>query len=231
MSKTALPSAGVIFAHGLDETGCSWEDCCSYWAKRAPWIRFRLPTAQKRPMSIFQGELMHSWFDIQGLDEEKLDILEGMEVQCDQLISLVKEEHALVSAGQRLFVGGFSQGGAMTLTAVLREANHLPSLAGMVCLSSYLPGIDGFITRFQDNPPPDWLMHMPVLLCHGNKDEVISLHVARHMRKSLVTMGMKRVVLLEYPSLGHHVASDELDDVSKWSTDILPTLSDDQSHG
>ena len=57
-----------------------------------------------------------------------------------QLMAAEREQHGI--APNRIVLGGFSQGGAVTMFTMLREREL--GLAGAVVLSSYLPLADSY---------------------------------------------------------------------------------------
>ncbi len=76
---------------------------------------------------------------------------------------------------ERTYLGGFSQGGAMTLEVGL----NLP-LGGLIVLSGYLhPHI----------VKPAIAHRMPILIVHGINDEVVPLHQSIHSRDQLTSWG------------------------------------------
>lgn len=72
---------------------------------------------------------------------------------------------------QQTVLGGFSQGGAMTLELGL----GLP-LAGLVVLSGYLHGLD---------PAQDPSAWPPILIIHGRQDTVVPISAAQMTRDAL----------------------------------------------
>ena len=86
---------------------------------------------------------MPGWYDIRDLESDRSSIredLEGVEASTKVLESLIEiEARSLESAGgkSRLMIGGFSQGGAIALNAILRAKEKL---SGCAALSTYIPG-------------------------------------------------------------------------------------------
>jgi phospholipase/carboxylesterase len=89
---------------------------------------------------------------------------------------------------EKTILGGFSQGGAMTLEVGL----NLP-LAGLVVLSSYL----------HPQPRPNRPSFPPVLLVHGQQDAVVPLTAAHETRDTLNSWGVE-VDDHEF-SMGHEI--------------------------
>lgn len=88
----------------------------------------------------------------------------------------------------RTILGGFSQGGAMTLDVGLT----LP-LAGLIVLSGYLHPI----TQSAESDFP------PVLIVHGTQDYVVPLRAAQSMRDTLTNLGV--AVQYQEFDMGHGI--------------------------
>lgn len=92
-----------------------------------------------QPVTINMGRPMPSWFDIRSLsdldtqdeDQEGL-LLSASRIQ--QLVTSEVDEHEIPST--RIVLGGFSQGGALSLITGLTSERKL---GGVVCLSGWLP--------------------------------------------------------------------------------------------
>jgi phospholipase/carboxylesterase len=93
----------------------------------------------------------------------------------------------------RTWIGGFSQGGAMSLDVGL----NLP-VAGVIVLSGYLHPDNSPLTR----PTP------PVLLVHGVQDEVVPLTAAHQSRDTLIQRGIK--VQYQEFDMGHMIVPEVL---------------------
>jgi phospholipase/carboxylesterase len=108
----------------------------------------------------------------------------------------------------RIFLGGFSQGGAMTLDVGL----EFP-FAGLMVLSGYLHAP---IAVRPLNPPP-------VLLVHGRQDTVVPLHSAQRSRDSLNALGVK--VRYEEFDTGHDIPPIVLTQIQSFVKDNLTDIS------
>jgi predicted esterase len=56
----------VIFLHGLGDAGSGWYEPMQLLQDCLPNTKFVLPTAPRQPVSINNGMVMASWFDIVG---------------------------------------------------------------------------------------------------------------------------------------------------------------------
>ena len=106
----------------------------------------------------------------------------------------------------RTILGGFSQGGAMTLDVGL----GLP-LAGLMVLSGYLHAP----IAHQQPPFP------PILMVHGTRDQVVPLTAAQQSLRSLQTLGMS--VRYQEFEMGHEIQPLVLEQVQSFVKELLPS--------
>jgi phospholipase/carboxylesterase len=81
----------------------------------------------------------------------------------------------------RLVLGGFSQGAVMSYAAGLGAGRPRP--AGLVCLSGFLPRVEGFALDLEG------LDGYPVAIGHGSLDSVIAVEWGREARARLQAAG------------------------------------------
>jgi len=163
---------------------------------------------------------MPAWYDIYGLDNRLNEPANGAEESGVIWTDLLEAETEAVGGPGRVVLAGFSQGGAMALFAAL-HLNRLPQLAGVLCMSGYLPNAAALV----DGGAVKSGRQVPVLLCHGQLDGMVKLEMARQTESALGRMGLNRVELREYENMGHEVCEDELDDVAEWLAQTLPDMS------
>lgn len=112
--------------------------------------------------------------------------------------------------GDRLYVGGFSMGAAMSATLALLFPDRI---AGALVLSGYVPVEAGLPFRLQA------LAGHPVFEAHGARDEVIPVEWGRRSRDFFGGTSVD-LTYREYP-MGHEISQRELQDVSAWLTQVL----------
>jgi phospholipase/carboxylesterase len=97
---------------------------------------------------------------------------EGLTEGCEALMTWLQDQaKAMDIPLERVILGGFSQGGAMTLEVGLR----LP-LAGLICMSGYLhPQL-----KLPELPAPP-----PTLVIHGDWDPVVPIAAAQSVVQAL----------------------------------------------
>jgi len=147
-------------------------------------VKFILPTAPRRKVTMGGGEEMPSWFDILGGPDRLQEPCEGLEASGRRIRELVLREMEAGTPSHRVLVGGFSQGGATALFAGLGAGFPFP-LAGLLACSAYLPmGAAGFglspHSRFT-----------PVLQVHGAEDDVVRPAWAEASRDAMLRHGVQ----------------------------------------
>ena len=88
---------------------------------------------------------------------------------------------ALPFEADRIVLGGFSQGAAMTYALGLGAGRPRP--AALVCLSGFMPRVDGFELSLAG------LAGYPVAIGHGSLDPVITVDWGREARQALEDAG------------------------------------------
>src|SRR3546814_3981820 len=78
---------------------------------------------------------MRAWYDIIGFDARAPQDEAGIRASIAATEALIAREHERGVPSERIILIGFSQGGAIALSAGLR---HAQTLAGIVALSTYL---------------------------------------------------------------------------------------------
>jgi phospholipase/carboxylesterase len=112
--------------------------------------------------------------------------------------------------GDRLYVGGFSMGAAMSATLALLFPDRI---AGALVLSGYVPAEAGLPFKL------DALDAHPIFESHGIRDEVIPVEWGRRSRDYLAGTAVD-LTYREYP-MGHEISPTELRDVSFWLSQTL----------
>ena len=193
------PVASVIWLHGLGADGHDFEPIVPELRLSAP-IRFVFPHAPERAVTINNGMRMRAWYDIfqfGGGPEDEAGIRDSQQL-LGQMISAEKTE--------KIFLAGFSQGGAIVLQTALR---YPKKLAGVLALSCYLP-LAAKLPAEKNQANQD----IPVFMAHGTLDPVVPIQKARMSRDVLEQQGYK-VEWHEYP-MPHSVCPQEIVDISRF---------------
>lgn len=204
--------ACVIWLHGLGADGHDFADIVPVLNLAAEHdIRFVFPHAPSRPVTINANMIMPAWFDIFGLDfHSKID-KEGIIFAEKAVQQLIEKQIQDNIPANRIFLVGFSQGGALALHTALRFEKTLAGVAG---LSTYLPlhedlGHKGAQANKQ----------LPIFLAHGKMDPVVPYWMGEQSQTALQTAGYNPT-WHSYP-IAHTVSIQECQDLGQWMTDIL----------
>ncbi|MDC8758605.1 alpha/beta hydrolase [Janthinobacterium fluminis] len=206
------PAAAVIWMHGLGADGNDFVPLVRELdLSGLPGIRFVFPHAATMPVTINGGYVMRAWYDIVATDLTRREDEAGLRASQAQIEALIAREKARGIPAQRIVLAGFSQGCAMALQTGLR---HPEPLAGLLCLSGYLPLADK--TAAERHPAGQ---HAPIFLAHGTADPVVPLLRASQSREALQALGYQ-VEWHDYP-MQHSLCQDEVDDIGAWLRRVL----------
>ena len=180
-----------------------------------PHLRFVLPSAPSRPVTLNGGYVMPAWYDIESLTTSRAHhACEGLEGSAAYIGKLMTEEVLAGVPHSRQAVTGFSQGGALALFTGLLAA---PPVAGVGCLSGYLPRAEEVVATL----PPS-AVHTPVWFGHGEADDVVLPAWGAESADAVRAMGVKDVAWSTYRHVGHEVHPEELAAFAAWLGGVLP---------
>ena len=169
-------------------------------------IRFVFPNAPVRPVTLNNGIAMPAWFDIISLDringpEDEAGLRETQQA----IEALIARENERGIPTENIFLAGFSQGCAIALLTGLR---HPKKLAGLICLSGFLPlAAKTEAERSQAN------IDIPIFMAHGTQDPVVVPERALNSKAKLEELGYRNVQWHTYP-MQHSVCLEEIRDIS-----------------
>ncbi|KAJ0399392.1 hypothetical protein P43SY_008150 [Pythium insidiosum] len=206
------PTATVVFVHGLGDTAHGWADAMQMLSKDLPHVKFVLPTAKSQPVTLNMGMRMPSWYDIKSLSKSDDDDADGIEASRDRLLGFIEKEVAAGIPHSRIVLGGFSQGGAMSLFTGFQMK---VALAGVLCLSGYIPKMKAFAVTPETK-------QVPLLMCHGEIDPVVQFQWGKLSKEKIAASGVQQVEFRTYPDMEHSACMEELDDIKRWLTRVLP---------
>jgi len=211
---TSMHKGSVIFLHGLGDTGNGWADVAEILNQQAKHLKFILPTAPSRPVTINGGMIMPAWYDIR-LNGPREDV-KGLQEAHEIIIDLIEKEIKEGIPSNNIILGGFSQGAACSLFTAYQ---YPKKLAGVVALSGYLPQVPNF-----DKLITEANKKTKLLMCHGTDDEMIPYSKAKSSFKELQTFGISGE-FKSYEGMGHSGSEQEFDDVLKFITEAIPSTS------
>ncbi len=206
------PGASIIVLHGLGADGNDFVPICDELELDAVGpVRFVLPHAPMRKVTINAGYVMRAWYDILGTDLVRIEDEPGLRASQQEVQALIARENARGVPSRRIVLAGFSQGCAMTLLTGVRHGERLAGLAG---LSGYLPlATTTAAERSAAN------RDVPIFQAHGLHDPMIPVQRGRTSRDALVALGYP-VEWHEYP-MEHSLCLEEVADLNAWLLRVL----------
>ncbi|MDD1509700.1 alpha/beta hydrolase [Pseudomonas sp. CNPSo 3701] len=207
-----LPAdACVIWLHGLGADRFDFQPVAEALQRSLRTTRFVLPQAPTRPVTINGGWEMPSWYDILAMSPARAIDREQLEQSAQQVIDLIEAQRGDGIDPARIFLAGFSQGGAVVLhTAFLRWQGPL---GGVLALSTYSP------TFSDDVQLNDIQRGIPVCCQHGTQDGVVLPSMGRAAHDWLQGRGVN-VTWQEYP-MAHEVLPQQIADIGAWLAERL----------
>ena len=214
LEKHYLPDrdvkASVIWLHGLGADGNDFAPIVPQLNLSLDFgVRFIFPHAPAIPVTINSGYVMPAWYDIKQVDVDRHVDNEQLQESASRIHDLIDREIERGIQSTRIIVAGFSQGGAVSFEAAL---SYEQPLAGIMALSTYFATVGTIkINVIQQS--------IPILICHGEHDPVVSESLGKRSRASLEKHGFDP----EYHSypIEHSVCPQEIEDVGNWISRVL----------
>jgi len=204
----AEPRFSVIWLHGLGADGSDFVPVVpELGLAESPAVRFIFPHAPYMPVTCNGGYVMRAWYDIISLDSTSRRIDEaGIIASREAVRRLIERENGRGIPVDRIFLAGFSQGGAVAYTTAL---THPEKLAGVIALSTYIPSL-ALLTEDLAEANRD----IPIFAAHGTADDVVSPTLGLAARNLLTERGYA-IEWHEYP-MPHSVCLEEVWAIGRW---------------
>jgi len=201
------PNCAVIWLHGLGASGHDFEPIVPELnLPTSIRARFIFPHAPLQTVSLNNGVEMPAWYDIHGLDMNSQEDEAGVDSISSEIHTLVQQQIDLGIRANKIVLAGFSQGGALTLHAGMRFS---PALAGLMCLSCYLPLREKIESTTRNAP-----RELPIFMAHGSFDDVLPIAYAQLAKQILETQGFT-IQWHEY-TCAHSLCAEEIQDIRKY---------------
>lgn len=205
------PVAAVILLHGM---GADYNDFVPLVSElKLPMsVKFIFPNATIIPVTINNGLKMRAWYDILDFGDLHREVdTRGVLQSVARINELIEE---LIEEGfkpDHIIMAGFSQGGVISYYTALSSKYDL---AGLLVMSGYLPDISPLdVAKVQHKK------QLPILVCHGTQDPIVSIAYGRKAIQHLKDFGLS-YQWLEYP-MQHSVCAKQVGDISKWITQLF----------
>uniref|UniRef100_A0A3Q3VK02 palmitoyl-protein hydrolase n=1 Tax=Mola mola TaxID=94237 RepID=A0A3Q3VK02_MOLML len=207
-------TAAVIFLHGLGDTGHGWVDTLT--EIQLPHVKFICPHAPAIPVTVNMKAMMPAWFDLMGIDPESPEDENGIKLAAENIKAIIEHEVKNGIPPHRIVLGGFSQGGALSLYTAL-TCQH--QLAGVVALSCWLPLHKSFPSALSGHK------NVPILQCHGEIDMMIPLQFGAMTAKKLESLVSPQMLTFKtFPRLPHSSCPQEMAAVKEFIEKYLPRI-------
>uniref|UniRef100_A0A8C0CEY2 palmitoyl-protein hydrolase n=1 Tax=Balaenoptera musculus TaxID=9771 RepID=A0A8C0CEY2_BALMU len=180
VSGAEQETAAVIFLRGLGDTGHSCADALS--TIRLPYVKYTCPHAPRTPATLNMKMVMPSWFDLMGLSPDAPEDEAGIKKAAESIKTLIEHEMKNGIPANQIVLGGFSQGGALSLHTV-----------GCLCPYRAFP-------QAANGGAKD----LTTLQCHGDLDPMVPVRfgaLTAEKLGSVVTPA--RVQFKTYPGVRH----------------------------
>ncbi|XP_062345017.1 acyl-protein thioesterase 1 isoform X5 [Cinclus cinclus] len=193
-------TAAVIFLHGLGDTGHGWSEALA--GIKSPHVKYICPHA----------------FDIIGLSPDSQEDEAGIKQAAENVKALIDQEVKNGIPSNRIILGGFSQGGALSLYTALTTHQKL---AGVIALSCWLP----LRASFPQGPSSGVNKDIAVLQCHGDCDPLVPIMFGSLTVEKLKTMiNPANVTFKTYSGMMHSSSLEEMMDVKQFIDKHLPPV-------
>lgn len=171
-----------------------------------PACRFVLPNAPLRELSRHPGYPLRAWYDV---PDERIEINEdvhGIRTSAERVSALIAQLEADGIPRERIVLGGFSQGAAISLYEGLREPKPL---GAVVALSGYLPLASRLYSEASQAG-----RQTPIFMAHGEFDDVVPLMLAARSA-SVIEEVSSNLVWRRYP-MEHTLCEAEMRELAQF---------------
>jgi len=184
-------------------------------------VHYEFPNANNQKVTCNGGGKSTSWFDIIDIPvtDREPDNPSGIDSSCKKIHDLITK----VSTEQnipynKIILGGFSQGGAMSLIA---GSTFPHSLGGVVSLSGWLLRKDVNVNGWGKTHSKT-----PMFIGHGDADNVVLHSLGEEAASRIKTErdkegGSGPVIFAVYKGEGHGACQEEIDDLGKFFRGIV----------
>jgi phospholipase/carboxylesterase len=204
------PLHSIIWLHGLGADGQDFVPIVDELSLPVA-VRFIFPHAPQRPVTINGGFVMRAWYDITASSIDAKQDEQGIRASQASIEAIIAQEMARGIPPARIFLAGFSQGGAIAVHTALRQT---APLAGVLALSTYLPLSDSVSAEALPGS-----RITPIFWAHGRDDPIVPFELGLASRDGLIRLGYQ-IEWHEY-AMQHSVCEQELRDIEIWLTGHL----------
>ncbi|KAI0043456.1 Phospholipase/carboxylesterase [Auriscalpium vulgare] len=227
VEPVAKHTATVIFIHGLGDNGYGWKPVAQMFQQDTGLhhVKWVLPHAPQLPVTANMGVEMPSWFDILSFGFDSAEDETGMLRSLRSIDDLVAAEVAAGIPSERIVVGGFSQGGALSiLTGVTSPRKY----AGVVGLSAW-----ALLRHKLHEMRSEHATTLPIFWGHGTHDPLVKFQFGVDSvtflkddlgipATTIQSPDLRGIAFNAYSGVAHGTNDRELTDVKEWIKRIIP---------
>ncbi|KIW96737.1 uncharacterized protein Z519_02128 [Cladophialophora bantiana CBS 173.52] len=215
-------TATVIMAHGLGDRIliAARVSLAETWRRRGKFedVKFVFPNAPSIPITVNLGMRMPGWYDITDFSElrqahDEAGILRSRAT----FTKLINDEMDAGLPSHRIILGGFSQGGAMSIFTGATTSHKLGGVFGLSCYLVLGDKIKEF-AKEANGANKD----TPFFLGHGDADELVKCQWGQQSAEFLRKELGHKVEFKTYPGLPHSADMKEIDDLEEFIKQCLP---------
>lgn len=207
--------SSIIWLHGLGASGDDFVPVLPHLLQalnttQPPVLRAIYPHAPAQPVTINDGMLMPSWYDLLTTSPRRQIDGQQLSDSVQRIHTLIDQQIAAGVDSRRILLAGFSQGGAVAYETAF---SYPQPLAGLMALSTYIA------RPLQINAANQ---HLPVLIAHGDYDAVVSPELGAEASRWLAQSGIN-AESHRYP-MAHEVCLQEIEDCGRFGGRCLSTV-------
>jgi predicted esterase len=163
------------------------------------------------------GMRMPGWYDVADFTDmtNRSEDEEGIKRSQAVFHNLIAEEIKAGIPSERIVLGGFSQGGAMSLVSGVTCPTKLGGIFGLSCYLLLQSKLRDIIPA--ENPNKE----TKIFIGHGDADPLVKPEWGRLSAEKLKTWGWD-VEFKTYKNLPHSASPQEIDDLEKWLKARIP---------
>ena len=182
-----------------------------------PETKFIFPNAPQIPISINMGMRMPGWYDITDFGDlaNRSEDEEGIKKSQQVFHSLIADEIKNGIESERIVLGGFSQGGAMSLMSGITCPTKLGGIFGLSCYLLLQSKVKDMVPSDAPN------QKTPIFMGHGDADPLVKVQWGQATAQKLKDWGYE-VELKTYRGLPHSAAPQEIDDLEEYLKKRIP---------
>ncbi|WP_074881812.1 alpha/beta hydrolase [Legionella jamestowniensis] len=199
--------ACIIWMHGLGADASDMAGLADQLIVNVP-IRHVFLDAPVRPVTINNGMAMRAWYDILDLKFTAREDKEGILSSEEQILQIIQAQMEQGISSDKIFLAGFSQGGAMALHTALHVTYPL---GGVIALSAYLP--------LASECSPSLAKKTPLFFGFGTYDTIVLPAWSKLTIDWLLAQGYDNLKWHTY-SMEHSICMEEIKDLSLWLSEL-----------